>query len=293
MSSQENVTVEDLLDTIAPDEHLPYFRGMLYGAEGATKTVTACSVGRPDKKVALLESDPEGYVSLYNHPDIYYMPDGKTQRVIRFQYQGLSQIDAFAEFLESDKFDDVDTLVVDTSSGIVNSDLDIITAKRFEKKKIDEEVPDWPAYRLNQDRVRRAFTPLMKVHKHIILTSHARIEKDKSNVPRTTPDMPQAVRNHLTRMCHLVGLLTAEVSETADGVVTYTRQMQVHPTRLVTAKSRIGGLPVVINNPDLRSIVQEWVDSGAKLSEGEEKLAPESEAVFSLDNSSSPEGLGI
>lgn len=288
------VSIDDLLETMVPDEHKPFARIALYGDEGSTKTVTACSVGEPDRETILLESDPEGYVSLYNHPDIYFMPDGKTHRIRRFRYEGLSQIDAFVEFISDPRFDAADTIVVDTASGIVNSDLDIITERRFAAKKIDEEVPDWPAYRVNQDRVRRAFTPLMEIEKHIVLTSHARAEKDKTNIVRTTLDMPQAVRKHLTRMCHLVGYLTAEIQETEDNV-TYSRRMQVHPTKLITAKSRIGGLPVVIDEPDLREIVRTWLKSGAALLDGEEELAPEHLSVKPMDSSPSdgPSGLEI
>ena len=290
-----SVSIDDLLETKVPDEHLPYARICVYGPEGSTKTVSACKVGRPDRKVALLESDPEGYVSLYNHPDIYYMPNGKTRRVERFQYEGLSQIDAFAEYLSDPYFDDFDTLVIDTASGIVNGDLDLITERRFATKKIEEEVPDWPAYRVNQDRVRRAFTPLMQVEKHIVLTSHDRAEKDKTNLVKTTLDMPQAVRKHLTRMCHLVGYMTAEMQEVDEQAV-YSRRMQVHPTKLITAKSRIGGLPVVIEEPDLRQIVEDWVKAGAALSDGEEDLAPEHLSVMPYDTSSGsqePTGLEI
>jgi len=276
-------SIDDVLETAVPDTHEPFVRIMIHGAEGATKTVSACSVGRPDRKVVLLESDPEGYVSLYNHPDIYFMPDGKTPRIKRFEFQGLSQIDAFAETLSDPYFDEYDTVVVDTASGIVNHDLDVITAKRFKDGKVDEEVPDWPSYRLNQDRVRRAFTPLMRVQKHIVMTSHTKEAKDKSNIAKMTPDMPQAVRNHLTRMCHLVGYITAEQSEREEEAI-YTRRMQVHPTRLVTAKSRIGGLPVVIDNPDLREIVREWVANGAALLDSE-SLALESEGLHSATTS--------
>ena len=287
-----SVSVDDLLATMVPDEHKPYARFCFYGDEGSTKTVTACSVGEPDRETILLESDPEGYVSLYNHPEIYYMPDGKTKRIRRFRYEGLSQIDAFVEFISDPRFDSADTIVVDTASGIVNSDLDIITERRFKGQKIDEEVPDWPAYRLNQDRVRRAFTPLMEVEKHIVLTSHARAEKDKTNIVRTTLDMPQAVRKHLTRMCHLVGYLTAEIQEAEDSVL-YSRRMQVHPTKLITAKSRIGGLPVVIEDPDVREIRRNWIASGAGLTEGDEELAPEHLSVKPMDSSPSGEPTGL
>ena len=101
---------------------------------------------------------------------------------------------------------------------MVSGDLDTITAQRLKMKKIEEEVPDWPSYRLNQNRVRRAITSLVATaHKHVVLTSHSREEKDKSGVIRTTIDMPRAVRGDLTRVCHLVGYLTAEVAPDSSG----------------------------------------------------------------------------
>jgi AAA domain len=290
--------MDDLLSTIVPDDEQAsqWFRAMLYGEEGSTKTVTACSVG---ERVLLVESDPDGWVSLLNHPEILWMPDGITKRVRRMKYEGLSQIDALADSLSDPRFDWCDTVVIDTTSQIVNGDLDTLTEVRFNKGKIDDEVPDWPTYRLNQDRVRRSFTKLIaNAPKHIILTSHARKKADKMNIERTTPDMPQAVRANLTRLCALVGFLTADVVEHEDGSVSYTRKMQVHPTKLVHAKSRVGGLPVTIINPDLRQIVSDWVNSGAKLVGDPtvgERIGSEDEAVipFVTSQSVSPSGLEI
>lgn len=262
--------MEALLNTIIPPvDAQPYFRGMIYGAEGSTKTITACTVG---ESALLIETDPEGWVSLLNHPDIY-------RKVTRMKFEGLSQIEALALSCNEPVFDKFDTFIIDTSSQMVGHDLDVVTASRLKRKKIEEEVPDWPAYRLNQNRVRRAITSLVATaHKHIVLTSHARHEKDKAGVIRLTPDMPQAVRNDLTRVCHLVGYLTADVVQTESGV-RYRRKMQVHPTRLVTAKSRIGGLPVVIDDPNLGEIVNRWLKSGLTLID-EVDPVPEVEGVL-------------
>jgi AAA domain len=272
MTSQNNeAMISALLDTIIPDaENIPYFRGVIYGAEGSTKTVTACTVGT---RVLLIETDPGGSVSLFNHPEIY-------RKVTRMRFEGLSQIQAIAENINDSVFDKYDTLVIDTVSQMVSHDLDVVTKSRLERKKIDEEVPDWPAYRLNQNKVRRAITHLAaNARKHIVMTSHSRAEKDKSGLTRTTLDMPQAVRQDITRICHLVGYMTADIIETNEGIA-YRRQMQVHPTKLIVAKSRIGGLPVVINDPNLGHIVSTWVNSGAKSLDSAEPPVPESEGVL-------------
>jgi len=264
--------MDALLDTIVPPvDAQPYFRGILYGDEGSTKTISACSIG---ERTLLIETDPEGWVSLLNHPEIY-------RKTTRMRYEGLSQIEFLAEACNTTAFDSYDTFVIDTASQMVSHDLDIITGQRFKMKKIEEEVPDWPSYRLSQNKVRRAITSLVATaHKHVILTSHARNEKDKSGVIRTTLDMPRAVRGDLTRVCHLVGYLTAEVVPDPNGEgVKYRRRMQVHPTRLITAKSRIGGLPVVIDNPDLKEIVNHWLKSGLTLIE-EADPVPEVEGVL-------------
>jgi hypothetical protein len=81
-------------------------------------------------------------------------------------------------------------------------------------------------------------------------------------------------------VCHLVGYLTAEVAPDSSGEgVKYRRRLQVHPTRLITAKSRIGGLPVVIDNPDLHAIVNTWLKSGLTLIDGVDPV-PEVEGVL-------------
>jgi hypothetical protein len=207
------------------------------------------------------------------------LPDGK-KRVTRMQYEGLSQITALADECNGVAFEQFDTFVFDTASQIINGDLDLLTEVRFKAGKMDDEVPDWPTYRINRDRARRAFTKLLRdAEKNIVIVSHAKLAKDKDGIERWQPDMPQAIRNDLTRMCHVVGFMTAKVVQGEDEVI-YNRVMQVHPTTLIIAKSRIGGLPVKIQDPDMHEIVRSWRESGSNTVD-ETSFAPEGEAVIS------------
>ena len=96
-------------------------------------------------------------------------------------------------------------------------------------------------------------------------------------------------------MCTLIGYMTA-----VDTEETYERRIQVHPTRSIAAKSRIGGLPVVfsINDPNtLGDLVNKWLESGAPLIEDDTEV-PESEGVaptltVKLDEKSTNEGLEL
>lgn len=253
---------------IPPDAVTPYFRGLFYGPEGSRKTTQAMRVGGLNTKTLLIESDPEGYVSLINHPELL-------RKMVRLPYEGVSMLEAIANRIHLPEFDQFATIVVDTVSQVSAGSLDLITSERLKAKKLDEEVPDWPAYNLSGNQIRRAITKLMKCNKHVVLTSHHRQREDKIKILRTSPNMPDQLRNDLTRMCHVVAYLTAELNESTGE---YTTKAQVHPTKTIVAKSRIGGLPVIIENPDFGLIVDTWLKNGASLAE-EEKIRKESEGI--------------
>jgi hypothetical protein len=69
------------------------------------------------------------------------------------------------------------------------------------------------------------------------------------------------MRGTILKECHLVGYLTANEIGTEGDEVKYLRRLQVHPTATITAKTRIGGLPTVIDSPNLNTIFADWQKS--------------------------------
>lgn len=271
--------LEALLDSKFPmEESTRYFKGMIYGDPGGGKTVTGATIGN---RILFVEADPEGWQSLFNHPELT-----AHNRMERLEYLGISQIEALADaFTESvPEFREFDTVQIDTGSNISTLDLDVVTKVSMKKKgdsfSFDDDM--WGNYKQNAHRVRMAFLKLFLAPVNIVMTAHARdITVKKLGVEygmKTVPDFSPKILASINGMTSMIAYMTAEGGKGVDedGSVKYTRKLQVHPTRTITAKTRIGGLPQTITLPDdiwgLRRIVDKWQATGGQLLE--EKDAP-------------------
>ena len=269
------------LDSLQKDRLDPtqsYAKVLLYGKPGSTKTVEAFSVG---DRVCGIQSDPGGFESLRNHPELGLL----TGRIDLYDYKGLSQLEAIAQAANEKhgKFAEYDTYVVDTASNIITLDLDVITKVQIEKKSRLEESKrfDFEAHMrgvYNQDayRARVAFLKLFNVKANVIATAHVRYYRDKHNpdiIVSVGPKFPPEVMSSIASFTTLVGYMKADAKISKDRTqVRYVRTMQVHPTEDVEAKTRIGNLPLVIPNPNLRKIIQDWKEAGGLLVEDAEPV---------------------
>jgi hypothetical protein len=73
---------------------------------------------------------------------------------------------------------------------------------------------------------------------------------------------------------HLVTHLTAEEFVDDEGVADYRRSFQVHPTKRVNAKTRVGGLSVSVDGDYLITAIAEWMQ-GERESEHNDVVLPE------------------
>lgn len=283
-----------LLETMIPmDNAQPYFRGLLYGESGTGKTLQATGVGN---KILYIESDPEGWVTLMDYPE-------HKAKCTRMVYQGLSQLDAVSQAIEEGlpEFAMYDCIVLDTLSHIAVADLDVVLKVRSGKDaEKDPNVATLPDMGATTERVRRSLTRMLKLPIHVVMTSHVREDTDnRTGLVSTRPSFMPKMRKDVERMCHLIGYMTA-ISQGEE----YVRRMQVHPTRSIAAKSRIGGLSVVqdIDNPDaVANIVNEWLASGAvekepeSVKEDSQGLAPTSTDTNKSESSDElvPTGLEL
>lgn len=90
---------------------------------------------------------------------------------------------------------------------------------------------------------------------HIIMVAH---DQQRGKEPKiiTAPSLPPKLMKGINEKVHVVGLL-----EAAIGREGYVRTLQVNPSKQVTAKSRIGGLPVKIDFNDVPKTFVNWVGS--------------------------------
>lgn len=233
----------------------------IYGSSGAGKTVELVKLAQlvtpPDKTIIYLDS-AQGFVSLKNHPDIM-------KRVKRYRFKGVSQLqtlyDAISEGAEG--FDDIGAMIIDEISSIAKEDLSTIVKARQAAGKIDQyEGADWPGYNANLERVGSVLRLLYKLPIHILMASHMKDSEEKTTKKnRKRPSMPPELAEVGNGLCHVLAYMEASVRD-VGGKVQYVHSLQVHPSSLVMAKSRVGGLPLKTTPERFNERMVEFVQTG-------------------------------
>jgi hypothetical protein len=277
----------DALEDLEFDPTIGTFKGLLYGEPGSGKTTLGASIGN---KVLFVMADPDGYTSLYNHPEL-----GLGTRIKTIRYAGVSQLETLADvFTEGGtKYDVFDTIMLDTMSNIASLDRDTVTKVKMKKKGDDFNWEDqqWPIYNENTLRVTTALLKLMLSPVNVVMTSHA-TEKENKATGRivTRPKFSPEIFSSINGQCSMIAYCTAnEAGIDSDDTVVYKRRIQYHPTRSIVAKTRIGGLPAAEDLPNnfgdtlygsrLRQIVEEWKLKGGSLLSHEDAEYVQSDEV--------------
>lgn len=239
------------LDTLVPlERETPYAKVLVYGDSGVGKTVLAATLG---KRILLVDA-VDGWVSLRNHPDLL-------SSITRVKYEGLSQLDTLVDMFMDGQLD-FDTIVLDEASAIATFDLDTVLKARAAKDiSKDPNVPTQPDFFANTERCRRTFTRLFKLPVNVVMVAHVREDKDeRTGIVTRRPQFTPKLRTTIEQSCHLVGYLVA--NEVKDGDETkYVRRLQTMPSKGITAKSRIGGLPFIVEEPNLGVLLEDFTET--------------------------------
>lgn len=229
----------------------PYFKACVYGDSGFGKTVWAMQLAQaitpPDKTIEFVDH-MEGWVSLANH-------SGLRDRTHRQKYTGFSQVEFLALCIEKSvpPFDTIGTVVLDEFSSMTYNDLDILV------KVAKKDTPEWPEYYAGQERARRCLEKLLSLNINVITVAHIREDKLSSGLIVTRPKFVPGFNDIFRQMMHLVTHLTAEEFVTDEGIADYRRSFQVHPTKRVNAKTRVGHLPPIVEGDFLIKSIVEWM----------------------------------
>ena len=270
----DSARLEALVELFFEEDEPDYYKGLIYGRGGVGKTVTAGSLF---DRILYLSVDPGGYTSFRNHPQL-----GWKTRIKPMRYKGLSQLEALADaFLEREEhFTEFNHLIIDTATNTGVLDLDLITKERikYKKKKGDEfDFMDdmLGVYNQNTFRLKAAYLKLMLAPVHITLIAHDRNFDDKDDTgykliqPKFTPEVYKSIESYCTQVIRMTA--TRQKGSDDDGTPVYTRRMQFHPSGNIVAKSRIGGLPIIQENTNLKEILDKWLNEGTPLSPLDDK----------------------
>jgi len=236
------------------NESVPTFKGMIYGVSGVGKTVHSLMIAQditPQDKEILYIDTAEGWVSLENHLEL-------KDRVTRMRYVNLNQIEALCRGYKSEApvITRFRTIVLDEATSAADFALDeVLKFRAGQDRTKDPDTPTQPDYNTTTNRVRKTYMELLTLHGvNVILVCHTRKDKDNRNIEVQSPSFLPKLGQKIKQPLHLIAQLTGnEIDEK------YVRILQVHPTRTVDAKCRIGGLPPQVEYPQFINRLQEWL----------------------------------
>ena len=240
---------------------------MLYGPPGTGKTTLSMGLAQKlaqGRRIAYVDS-ADGWVSLEDFPSLR----ANTDRIAFEEYSDLMTLAgqlALPKAKRAKQFQkDYGVVILDELSSMADAVLDVVLRERLGTKdgEIPEVVPEWSDYFPQKELIRKAVLAFHAIEGlHVIVTAHAKEKLDHRKVKVTRPDFPDKLLGELQKIMHITGYVSAETGM-KSGEVQYTRRIQIQPTALIEAKTRLRGLPYRMELPVFVNGVFEWINSGS------------------------------
>lgn len=228
--------LDALMSRITTVEHKSkYLKVLLYGNPGTGKTVLSATAPSP-----LIIDVEKGAYSINNHPSLRHAK--------ALEFKSIYQVEQLIKFLAADapQLAEFKTIVVDSFSELQKRDLDeVVAAEAAKDSSRNKYLPIGADYNVNTEHMRMIASSLRDLDRHIVVTCHVKEDKD-DNTGRILkrPNLTPKLAGTLAGIFDVVAYMSTTI--VGDKTV---RTLQVHPTADVTAKTRIGNLPSVIENP--------------------------------------------
>jgi hypothetical protein len=179
------------------------------------------------------------------------------------KYINLNQVEALALAIrqEQDEFGNIGTIILDEATSAADTTLDEVLRFRasLDRNK-DPDTPTMPDFNTTTNKVRKTFNDLLNLETvHVILVGHTRKDKDNRGVEVTGPSFLPKLSVKIKQPLHLVAHLSGNEIDNK-----YVRIFQVHPTRTIDAKCRIGGLPPQVEYKVLVDQLKGWLKGNVK-----------------------------
>lgn len=246
----------------------------VYGEPGVGKTVFATQLGKWIGNGSVLYIDTaENFVSLENHP-------GLSDGVIRLPFDNFGDFGIIAAAIHKKQITP-GCVIIDEFSTACDRLLDELYRSQIgaTADEIPTEAIDPRLYKPMSDAAVKAIQLFLQEHVHLIILAHEREVADTDDKKKRIVKPSYSPKNNdaILRALHVSAHMSVRIKGAGTNL-TYERQLQSHPSALVSAKSRIGNLPIRTDPANFAEVIHSWITTpGTGLTEVQQELAPDLE----------------
>lgn len=161
------------------------------------------------------------------------------------EYKSFFQLEKLIEKLGEDHFPEIETVTIDSLSELAKRGLEELTEGKFVNTggTSNRYVPETEDYSQNNERIRRIVSGLRDLERNLVCISHVREQVDKkTGLTIKRADFSERLAGTMNGIFDIVGLLTYDAENDE-------RALQIQPTRDVMVKTRVRGLPAIVEDP--------------------------------------------